>query len=120
MLVKDIRHIERIRAADHAELREILHPERDAVSISYSVAHAVVQAGEASVPHRLTSSEVYYVLSGSGEMHIGDECRHVRTGEAIHIPPNSVQWIENKDTLELTLLCIVDPAWSEEQESLVG
>jgi len=117
VLVKDIRLIGKIRAADHAELREILHPERDAVSISYSLAHAVVQAGEASTPHRLASSEVYYILSGSGELHVGDESHRVQAGQAIHIPPNSVQWIENTGAKELAFLCIVDPPWSEEQES---
>ncbi len=117
MLVKDIRLIERIHAADHAELREILHPRRDAVSVSYSLAHAVVPVGEASLPHRLSSSEVYYVLSGSGKVRVGDESQHIQAGQAIHIPPNSVQWIENTGTEALAFLCIVDPPWSEDQES---
>ena len=116
MLVKDIALIKKTRAVDHAELREILHPERDGVMISYSLAHAVVVVGGASVPHRLVSSEVYYVLSGSGEMHVGDESRHVQVGQSIHIPPNSVQWIENTGVEPLTFLCIVDPAWCQEHE----
>ena len=116
MLVKDIALIKKTRAADNAELREIFHPERDGVTISYSLAHAVVVIGGTSVPHRLTSSEVYYVLSGSGEMHVGDESRHVQAGQSIHIPPNSVQWIENTGGEPLTFLCIVDPAWCREHE----
>ncbi len=116
MLVKDITLIERIVAADRAGLREILHPERDEVAISYSIAHAVVVAGEASVPHRLASSEVYYVLSGFGEMHVGDESQRVCAGQAIYVPPNSVQWISNTGASELAFLCIVDPSWSKEQE----
>jgi mannose-6-phosphate isomerase-like protein (cupin superfamily) len=120
VLVKDIRHIERIHAADHTELREILHPDRDSSEIRYSIAHAVVAAGEASVPHRLTSSEVYYVLSGLGEMHVGDESRSVQAGHAIYVPPNSVQWIENTGASTLAFLCIVDPAWREDQELAAG
>ncbi len=117
MLVKDVRLIGKSRAADHTELREILHPERDAASISYSIAHAIVQVDEASIPHRLAASEVYYILSGSGDVHVGDESHSVQAGQAIHIPPNSVQWIENTGAEALAFLCIVDPPWSDEQES---
>ena len=33
MLVKDVAHLPRVRAADDTELREILHPERDDVEL---------------------------------------------------------------------------------------
>ncbi len=119
MLVKDTRTLGPIRAADDSELREILHPERDAVGLRYSLAHAVVGPGRTTLHHRLATSEVYYVLSGAGVMHLDGEEEEVHAGQAIYIPPGSVQWLENTGPADLVFLCIVDPAWSEEDEEVI-
>jgi len=105
-----------IRAADDSELREILHPERDRVRIGYSLAHAVVKPGRTSLRHRLASSEVYYILAGTGIMHIEDEAEAIRAGDTVCVPERAIQWIENTGTNDLAFLCIVDPAWREEDE----
>ncbi|MCD4690688.1 cupin domain-containing protein [bacterium] len=120
MLIKDIAHLPHVQAADHAELREILHPERDDVALRCSLAVATIAQGKRSIPHRLATAEVYYVLSGVGMMHLGDEKKPVHPGQAIYIPPGRTQWIENTGRLALTFLCIVDPAWREEDEGTVA
>jgi len=120
MLVKQLSELAGIRAADYTELREILHPERDAVSLRYSLAHAVVAVGASSLRHSLKTSEVYYILSGSGIMHVSDEARPVGPGDAVYIPPDAVQWLENTGSEPVRFLCIVDPAWREEDEQAVG
>jgi mannose-6-phosphate isomerase-like protein (cupin superfamily) len=119
MLIRDVVTQHPIQAIDNSRLREIVHPERDAVGIRYSLAHAVIGPGEASLRHRLTSSEVYYVLYGWGVMHVDDEAAAVHAGHAIYVPPGALQWIENSGATELAFLCIVDPAWREEDEELV-
>ena len=108
-------------AGDGTRLRELLHPNREyPFSGRYSLAHAVLPVGGKSVPHRLRTDEVYYVMQGRGIMHIGEESAHVSAGDAIDIPPNSVQWIENRGSEELIFLCIVDPAWRLEDEEIIG
>jgi mannose-6-phosphate isomerase-like protein (cupin superfamily) len=82
----------------------------------YSLAHATVRVGESSTPHALKTSEVYYILEGEGEMHIGDEVSNVHAGQAIVISPNARQYIKNSGTIDLKFLCIVDPAWKPEYE----
>ncbi len=119
MLIKDVAHLPDVQSADYTELREILHPERDNVALRYSLALAVVAPGEKSLPHKLATTEVYYVLSGVGTMRIGDEIEPVHPGQAIYIPPGNVQWIENAGRMPLAFLCIVDPAWREEDEQVV-
>jgi mannose-6-phosphate isomerase-like protein (cupin superfamily) len=58
------------------------------LDLPYSIAHAILEPGAASLPHRLkTSSEVYFILEGEGEMHIDSEQAKVVTGQAILIPP---------------------------------
>ena len=119
MLVKQLSELAETRAADYTELREILHPHRDDVSLRYSLAHAVVGAGAASLRHSLKTSEVYYILSGSGIMHVGNDVRTVGPGDAVYIPPDTIQWLENPGDEPVEFLCVVDPAWREEDETVV-
>lgn len=116
MLKKAVGALRPIRAADNSELREIFHPYRDPVRIGYSLAHAAVKPGRASLRHRLASSEVYYILAGTGIMHIENEAETVRAGDTVCIPERAVQWIENTGTGDLAFLCIVSPAWRQEDE----
>lgn len=84
----------------------------------YSLAHAIVEVGQTSTPHALTTSEVYYILQGRGEMTIGDEQQTVEPGDAIYIPPHARQFIRNRGTEDLVFVCIVDPAWQQQNETI--
>jgi mannose-6-phosphate isomerase-like protein (cupin superfamily) len=112
VFVKRLADCEQIVANDLTALRELLHPEHDAQGVGYSLAHAVIPPGGRSIRHHLDgASEVYYLLSGSGRMHIGHEARDVRAGDALLIPPGAVQFLENTGDEELAFLAIVEPAW---------
>ena len=119
MVIKDVRRCKEIIAKDNTVLKELLSPLKENLAIRYSLAHARVKPGEITLPHRLKSSEVYYILEGEGEMYIDKEKKKVSAGEVIYIPPNSVQRIKNTGVKELVFLCIVDPAWKPEDEELV-
>lgn len=116
MLIKKLRDCTEITAGDRTRLRELLHPARDAADIHYSLAVAWIKPGEQSQAHRLKTSEVYYLLRGSGVMHIGDEVARVEAGDVVYIPPEAVQWLENTDKEDIEFVCIVDPAWRPEDE----
>lgn len=120
MLIRKLSQCAEIVAGDGTRLRELLHPDRDyPFSGRYSLAHARLSAGVSSEPHRLKSSEVYYILDGRGEMHIDDDRAEVSAGDVVEIPPGGVQWIRNAGTGELVFLCLVDPAWREEDEEVL-
>lgn len=120
LIVKNPDEREYSRVLDGTLLSEILHPKNDPVGMNFSLAHAMLREGEASLPHRLMESvEVYYILEGEGVMHIGDEVREVSGGDAIYIPPGCVQYIENSGKGCLSFLCIVSPPWRGEDEELV-
>ena len=117
MNIRKLDQCAEIVAGDGTRLRELVHPDRDyPFSGRYSLAHAMLAAGNSSEPHRLKSSEVYYILDGRGEMHIDDDRAEVSTGDTVEIPPGAVQWIKNIGQSELIFLCLVDPAWREEDE----
>lgn len=120
MLIKDVVTQNPILAIDNSQLREIMHPDRDPVGIGYSIAHAILGPGQTSLRHRLSSSEVYYILYGWGVMHVDDEASTVHPSHAVYVPPGAVQWLENTGATDLAFLCIVDPAWREEDEEVVG
>ncbi|NJD77197.1 MAG: cupin domain-containing protein [Candidatus Methanoperedens sp.] len=118
MFIKDLEDCEEFIAADNSILRELLHPDKADLAVRYSLAHAIVMPGQATRPHRLKTSEVYYIMEGEGIMHIGDECERVHPGQAVYIPPDSRQYIENTGKIELKFLCIVDPAWRKQDEEV--
>jgi mannose-6-phosphate isomerase-like protein (cupin superfamily) len=116
MLTRDLRDCPEIIAGDRSVLRELLHPAKAALKLRYSLAHATVLPGRKSAPHRLRTSEVYYILSGKGIMHVNDERARVAPGQAIYIPPNARQFITAIGRTPLRFLCIVDPAWRRQDE----
>lgn len=121
MIIVDIHRTKYSEVLDKTLLCELFHPKNypDLVSSRYSVAHARLGRGSASLSHTLISStEVYYILQGTGRMHIGEEEALVRPGQLVYIPPGKVQYIENCGSDELEFLAIVDPSWQETDEIL--
>jgi mannose-6-phosphate isomerase-like protein (cupin superfamily) len=118
MLVQKLKACAEFIAGDGTQLRELLHPDKQPLELRYSLAHATVQSGQTSVLHSLTTSEVYYILSGTGEMHIDDQKELVEPGDTIYIPPNAKQYIYNSGEEPLVFICIVDPAWRKQDETV--
>jgi len=119
MFIKDLKDCSEFFAGDNTILRELLHPDKADLNIRYSLAHAILKPGKTSQPHKLKTSEVYYILEGEGIMYIDNETEKVSPGQAVYIPPNSRQYIHNSGTSDLKFLCIVDPAWSKEDEEVL-
>ncbi|MDD5686763.1 MAG: cupin domain-containing protein [Elusimicrobia bacterium] len=120
MLIKHLKSCPSFIAGDNTILRELLHPDKADLNLRYSLAHAVLKPGKTSQPHKLKTSEVYYILEGKGKMHIGNESKDVFPSQAIYIPPNTKQYIKNTGKTDLKFLCIVDPAWRPEDEEVLS
>jgi mannose-6-phosphate isomerase-like protein (cupin superfamily) len=122
MIIRDSATCPHERVMDRSILCELLHPDKvaGAEGLSCSIAHAIVPCGESTLPHQLHSStELYYILEGRGEMHIDGEVRPVTPGQVILIPPSKVQYIINTGTGDLVFLCVVSPKWRAEDETLL-
>ena len=119
MIVRDVKDCAEITAGDGSALREIFAPGGGAFPFGYSLARAVVAPGRRTRPHRLKSSEVYYILDGRGLMHVGKETAEVTAGQAVYIPALHVQFIENTGRTDLVFLCLVDPAWKAGDEEVL-
>jgi mannose-6-phosphate isomerase-like protein (cupin superfamily) len=118
MFVKHLKDCREFIAGDASVLREILHPEKADLQINYSLAYAKVLPGQRTKSHSLKTSEVYYILEGDGLMHIDEESCQVTAESTVYIPPNAKQYIENTGKSALKFLCIVDPFWKLENETV--
>ena len=119
MFIRNLNDCPEFTAGDNCRLREVLHPDKADLAHRYSLAHAAVAPGQTTWLHALKTSEVYYILSGAGVMHIDGERAAVRPGDTVYIPPRAKQQITNTGGTDLLFLCIVDPAWRSEDEEIV-
>ena len=113
MIIKHLSDCSEFTANDGCRIRELLHPKNDAIELPFSLAIAVVDAGQRTYKHKLDRDERYYILSGKGEMHIDDESSSVVPDDLVHIPANAIQWIENTGNEPLRFMAIVNPPWDE-------
>jgi mannose-6-phosphate isomerase-like protein (cupin superfamily) len=116
MLVKTMRDCIALTANDGCRLFELLHPKNDDIELPYSLAIAEVEPHQSSYRHRLKQTEVYYVLAGSGLMHIDEETQRIGVGDAVVIPAGTAQWIENPDDQVLRFAALVSPPWRDEDD----
>ncbi|HZL88160.1 MAG TPA: cupin domain-containing protein [Pirellulaceae bacterium] len=113
----DVRHIDEVPAfttKDGSEIRELLAHRNSSIR-KQSLAEARLPPGAATRPHyHARTEEIYYVLSGTGRMKIGDQERLVGPGDAVAIPPGSVHTIVNAGSETLKFLCCCAPAYEHD------
>jgi mannose-6-phosphate isomerase-like protein (cupin superfamily) len=106
-------------AGDHTRLREIFHPAKHQLNLGYSLAHGKLSPGHRSKRHVLVSSEVYYFIAGTGQLTIDEQVVPVEAGTTVYVPPGGQQVLENVGTTDIEFLCLVDPAWRSEDETIL-
>ena len=118
----DVRNIDESPAfitRDGSEIRELLAHRNSSIR-NQSLAEARLAPGQSTTPHyHPRTEEIYYILSGMGEMRIGDEVRMVGAGDAIAIPPGQVHQLINRGNEMLKLLCCCAPGYEHEDTVLV-
>ncbi|KAF6244019.1 cupin domain-containing protein [Nitrosopumilus sp. b1] len=119
MSFKDLNEVETIHGNEGTIIRQLFHPHNTLDGIRYSIAHFTLNQGKKSSKHKLKSSEVYYFLKGNGIIHVDDTSLKVKTGSVIYVPPMSPQHVENTGSENLEFLCIVDPAWKQDDEIII-
>jgi len=119
MTIKKLQDIEVLDGGEGTKIRQIFHPHNTLNGIRYSISHSELKPGKKSKLHKMKTSEVYYILQGEGNLQIDDAIFKVLKDQAIYIPPHSKQFIENTGKNELKFLCIVDPAWKHEDETVL-
>lgn len=108
-----------IEGNEGTKIKQYFHPHNTLNGIRFSIAQFTIKPSKRSLLHKLQSSEVYYILEGEGVITINNESISVKKDDSIYIPPQSEQFIENTGREDLRFLCIVDPAWKAQDETIL-
>ena len=107
----NINECPQIVTKDTSKIREILAP-RNSILKMQSLAEAVVPTGGATEEHfHATSEEIYYIISGVGEMQVEGESFLVHMGDAIALLPGGKHKSWNCGEADLVFLCMCVPAY---------
>ncbi len=108
-----------LTAPDGSTIREIANPRNSTVR-GQSLAQATLAPGQSTTRHfHPRAEEIYFLLSGDGQMSIEDEQFEVGAGDAIPILPGKNHKIWNtSDSQDLVFLCCCAPAYSDEDTVL--
>jgi len=75
------------------------------------LAIANLERGKTIESHKDPMEEIYFVLSGEGEMSVDEEMRHVRPGDATWIPAGSAHSLTNSSEQNLLILVVASSNW---------
>ncbi|HEY1595664.1 MAG TPA: cupin domain-containing protein [Thermoleophilaceae bacterium] len=113
MQVSNLDRLDSFTTLDGSTIRELAGPAWTAAR-NQSLAEARVPAGGATVEHfHRESEEIYYFVSGSGRMRLGEEETEVGAGDCVVIPPGVRHKLWAEGDAELVLLCGCAPAYSD-------
>jgi len=105
---------------DGSTIREILSHRNSGIR-NQSLAEATLGPGMVTEAHyHPNSEEIYYVLSGTGEVFVGDDVRRVEIGDGIAIPPETPHQIRNVGGKDLVFLCCCAPTYEHDDTIIVG
>jgi len=111
--------IKSIQGNEGTKIKQYFHPHNTLNGITYSLAQFTLEPSKKSLLHRIKSSEIYYILEGSAVLMIDGESFQLNKDDSMYVPPNSEQTIKNSGTVNLRFLCIVEPAWKPEDETIL-
>ncbi len=111
--------IKSIHGDEGTKIKQYFHPHNTLNGINYSIAQFTLEPRKKSKLHKMSSSEIYYILEGSGKLKINEDTYHLEKDDSVYVPPNSRQFIENTGSINLRFLCIVEPAWKADDEILL-
>ncbi len=78
---------------------------------NFSMGYVVLEPNGGQVPwHNQEQNEVYFVVSGDGEMCLGEEKRPLTTGQAAYIPSGVFHQLTNVGLTPLTMIYCYGPA----------
>jgi mannose-6-phosphate isomerase-like protein (cupin superfamily) len=119
MIYKHIDEVPAFVAGDATHIREVLHPKNDGNDLLYSLAHATLEPGAASLPHTIKErSEAYIITEGHGTAYVGGKAMVLSPGVVVLIPAGVEQFVRNEGSGPLRFWCIVSPPWQADQEEI--
>lgn len=102
---------------DASRIKELIHPMLHP-GLGMSLAEAVVEAGESTIPHcHTTFDEIYYCLEGAGVLSVNDVSHPFAPGSHYLLPKGCKHFLTA--TTKLRLLCVCAPGYNHEDTVLL-
>jgi len=113
LLIKTPNENDEFITEERCAILEVLNEKDDP---SQSIARARVEPGITTELHKLIgTSEVYYIISGAGEVELNHDVKQtVTVGDVVRIPAEMPQRIKNIGSEDLVFLCFCVPAFKQE------
>ena len=119
MDIQNLNRVSSFTTKDGSEIRELLAHRNSSIR-NQSLAEARLPPSASTTPHyHPRAEEIYYILSGRGQMCIHEETAEVGPGDAIAIPPGLIHQITNTGSTVLTFLCCCAPGYEHDDTVLV-
>jgi mannose-6-phosphate isomerase-like protein (cupin superfamily) len=78
---------------------------------NFAMGFVTLEVNGGQVPwHNQEQEEIYFVVSGTGEMCLGEEKRSLTSGQAVYIPPSVFHQLTNVGDTPLTMIYCYAPA----------
>ena len=120
MFQKKELEIAEIQGDEGTKIRQYFSPENTGDKINYSLAQFTIEPEKKSKLHKISSSEIYYILEGQGEITIDNIIFKLTKNDSIFVPPGAKQFVRNTSGKEdLKFLCIVYPPWTKKEEKIL-
>ena len=95
MLQKKESEITEFQGDEGTKIRQYFSPENTGEKINYSLAQFTLSSEKKSKLHKISSSEIYYILEGQGEITIDNIIFKMTKNDSIFVPPSAKQFIRN-------------------------
>jgi len=119
MEIIKIKNCPKFIAQDQAIVREIVSPRNSSVK-NQSMAKVTIPHGSSILEHyHIKTEELYYVISGEGQMVIEGEFRTIGKGDAVVISPGQRHKVSNNGKIDLVMLVTCAPAYQNEDQVIV-
>ena len=99
MNTKEIENLNAFSGNEGTQIRQIFSPNDTDNAIRYSLAHCTIKPGSNSKPHKMKTSEIYYILQGSGIMHIEEEQKTVKK-KILQLKDHAIYGVDTMEKLQ--------------------
>ena len=116
MIIVNRKRASVIKTPHGSELRPLIDRTTSEIT-QCSLAEEILPPGSAVTPHHHRElEEIYYILSGSGRMTVGEESNTVAAGDAVYVPRGHRHTLKNTGDEPIRLLVVCGPAFFYEDE----
>jgi mannose-6-phosphate isomerase-like protein (cupin superfamily) len=105
-----------VNTAHGSEIRPLIDRTTSGVT-QCSLAEEMLPVGCEVIPHHHREiEEIYYLVSGSGLMTVGDDTREVSAGDAVYVPRGCRHTLRNTGSEPIKLILVCGPAFFYEDQ----